>query len=386
MNTRTVVGLLVGLLVGCQQGPKGEAGPTGPVGAAGAVGPQGPAGPAGERGPAGEQGGVGPQGPQGQVVVLAVEDGGVLSVDGGVVVVSGPTGPVGPQGPTGPAGAVLLVAAADGGAVAFDGGVAIVSGPPGPAGRDARYGESAAHFAGFTNATIEGVARGRHRLHAACAAEFPGSHMCHFAEYMLSRPTAQAPSGGAWIDASGVPASTGDPLGRLGVATSSARYFGGRDTCNNWTTDSSGVAMGSALSNWPHYPLPCATPRSVACCDSVYRERFAGFTAMAFDGQAGGPEGMNRRCHQSFPGSHFCGRAELMRAAPLVASPGSVWIQPDSSQVAVEDAPPDLTNSAAPSCGAWTSTAGLGASFSSAVPSGGDTIACASQAPLACCF
>ncbi len=70
------------LVVGCTSA--GPAGPPGPQGPAGGVGPVGPAGVAGETGPAG---------PPGSAVVVTA-DGGTLTFDGGVVVLSGSPAPL----------------------------------------------------------------------------------------------------------------------------------------------------------------------------------------------------------------------------------------------------------------------------------------------------
>ncbi len=122
------------VLVGCQQGPKGDTGaqgPAGPPGVMGSSGQQGIPGPAGPRGDAGETGPAGMNGAPGQVVVLVAVDGGSVVVDGGVAIVAGPQGAQGQQGAPGQA---LFVFAADGGSAVVDGGVVVVAGPVGPAG------------------------------------------------------------------------------------------------------------------------------------------------------------------------------------------------------------------------------------------------------------
>lgn len=128
---------LVGALA-CQQGPKGETGLQGPKGETGMPGPKGDQGIAGtqgatgERGPQGEQGPTGQPGIPGQAVVLTAGDGGSLTVNGNIAVVTGPqgvqgatgaqgqvggAGPSGLQGPAGPPGVRVL--AADGGLLGF---------------------------------------------------------------------------------------------------------------------------------------------------------------------------------------------------------------------------------------------------------------------------
>ncbi len=88
--------------VGCTSGAKGDVGPQGQTGSPGPQGAQG------DLGPQGSQGDPGPQGSQGD---------------------SGPQGPQGPQGDQGPKGDALLIGFSDGGTLSFDGGVVIVSQP-----------------------------------------------------------------------------------------------------------------------------------------------------------------------------------------------------------------------------------------------------------------
>jgi hypothetical protein len=133
--------------------------------------------------------------------------------------------------------------------------------------------------------------------------------------------------------------------------------------------------------------MACTTPRTVACCNTTFRERLAGTTAQAFDGNAGGFEGMNLCCHQSFANSHLCTFSELQRAAPIATLPASVWIQPTSSMTnAPADNPPIFTNSTFPTCTGWTSTAGMGTAYIAAMTPPAENLGCAIAMPLACCF
>jgi Collagen triple helix repeat (20 copies) len=119
-----LVSLLSMALLACpsKEGPEGPAGPAGPAGAtgpAGSTGPQGARGPAGDAGVQGQTGGVGPQGPQGvagQVQVVLTADGGTLTVDGGLAIV------------TGPAGASVTLAAESSGSNCAAGGIAVSQG------------------------------------------------------------------------------------------------------------------------------------------------------------------------------------------------------------------------------------------------------------------
>ena len=247
------------LLVSCQQGPKGDpgaVGPAGPIGHAGVAGPPGPIGPtgdAGATGPEGVQGAAGPMGAPGATGPI------------------GDAGPAGPQGPAGSPGQVVVISSADGGSVVIDGGIAIVSGPRGPPGPVGPYGEDSPSFIGFTTALTTGFANGRNQLHAMCATEFAGAHMCQHSEYVLANPRTPIPAVGAWIDGSGAPPSTSTPpLSQWGISRGAGRYVGPQYNCASWTASSPGVVLGTALSTWPHDLMTCDTQRSVACCNSVF--------------------------------------------------------------------------------------------------------------------
>jgi hypothetical protein len=64
------------------------------------------------------------------------------------------------------------------------------------------FGEDAAAFAGFTSTAVNGAIGSREQMHAMCAAQFAGSHLCHTAEYQLANSSVPVPADGAWIDAS----------------------------------------------------------------------------------------------------------------------------------------------------------------------------------------
>jgi hypothetical protein len=87
--------LLLTLLAGCGQGPKGDPGPTGPPGPKGDPGPIGPTGPIGPPGPTGPQGEQGPPGPSIRVLRLNCLGGGgcMASCNGDEVLVSAYCGP-----------------------------------------------------------------------------------------------------------------------------------------------------------------------------------------------------------------------------------------------------------------------------------------------------
>jgi hypothetical protein len=120
--------------------------------------------------------------------------------------------------------------------------------------------------AGFTTATTAGNAGGgRPLMHALCAAEFPGAHLCHVTEYMRASSSLAVPSVGAWIDDSLVEYAGPSPARNTG-APASGRVTTGFTNCNQWTTGGSGGTFldtnGTATGNVG----TCANVRSVACC------------------------------------------------------------------------------------------------------------------------
>lgn len=74
------------VLVGCQQGPKGDTGAPGPTGEKGETGPTGPTGPMGQPGPPGLQGSPGAPG----AATIVQFDGGTVSIDGGLLILGPP--------------------------------------------------------------------------------------------------------------------------------------------------------------------------------------------------------------------------------------------------------------------------------------------------------
>ena len=100
---RVAVLFFVTAAVGCSKPRDGAPGPTGPTGATGPTGDQGPTG------------------SPGRVVIVEAADGGLLTVDAGLVIAqepagaTGPTGDLGPVGPRGPIGPGLVLRGGDGG-------------------------------------------------------------------------------------------------------------------------------------------------------------------------------------------------------------------------------------------------------------------------------
>ncbi|MGE3768449.1 MAG: hypothetical protein AB7L94_39730, partial [Kofleriaceae bacterium] len=129
-------------------------------------------------------------------------------------------------------------------------------------------------FAGFTTATGNGAGfgpNGRPGMHAACNAQFPGSHMCHIAEYQRANSPVAVPASGAWIDPS---------VDELGDFTLGAAPRFGRETfdytCAGWTNGltSSGTATYLGTDGIGHtensgtapQPPGCGAIRPIACC------------------------------------------------------------------------------------------------------------------------
>ncbi len=366
----------------------------------GSEGPEGPAGPAGP---------AGPQGPPGQVTVL---DGGVIQGPPGP---EGPAGPAGPAGDTGPAGA--QGAAGPMGSMGATGaagaaGAAGSTGPAGPAGPQGVagsqgpgggvFGEAAAEFAGFTATPISGVAGGRDKMYAACAAAFAGSHLCHIGEYHLANSATVPPAAGAWIDETGGPDVDGNEtvLNEL-ASVELGRFVGTNDfgNCDNWTSAMSvsnptdGLLIGPAGES----TALCTTTHVLACCTTPFAEKFRGFTTATTTGVAGGRAKMHAMCGAQFAGSHLCFSAEFYRSQTAVTPPvGGAWIDEsgfvrNSFQVTNDIAGRDIARFTGTNdfgnCDNWTSAMSVSNPTSGAlvVPAGQSTAVCTTSHPLACC-
>jgi hypothetical protein len=157
-------------------------------------------------------------------------------------------------------------------------------------------------------------------MHALCGTAFPGSHMCHAAEFMRANPTSLPPAGAsAWMDDSGgvqelSPGSFyGNTMsgGAVPGLAEFGRYTGSNASshCGNWSAfGTASFASGRAITpdGYPTNNTPCTSVLSVACCSTKFREQFAGFTTATTTGSGGGPIGMNVKCHAEFAGSHLC--------------------------------------------------------------------------------
>lgn len=377
----------------------------------GNVGPEGPPGPQGERGPQGEPG---PQGPPGQVTVL---DGGVLQGPPGPQGPAGPAGPAGPQGPSGMTGPIGLTGMTGMTGATGPMGPPGATGPAGPAGPTGAqgvpgsqgpgggvFGEAAAQFAGFTAAQYTGVAGGREVMHARCAQELPGSHLCHVAELYLANSATVPPSSGAWIDYSGGiehyngTVSADNAIASTDMGRYTQRLYAGN--CNNWTAaiDGSTPTSGETIRPALAVSQACTTMHSLACCSTPFAERFRGFTSASVTGvRPGGRAEMHQLCGMELPGSHMCHVAEYNRAHSTVSPPASgAWIDysgylRSSSQATNEVAPGNVGRYSqqlyAGNCNNWT------AAIDGSTPTSGETITingpisaiCTTTRPIACC-
>lgn len=385
----------------------------GDEGSVGAEGPPGPQGPQGETGPRGEQG---PQGPPGQVTVL---DGGVIQGPAGPAGPAGPTGATGPQGPmgmTGPMGPIGMTGAAGPMGAAGAIGPAGATGPAGPTGAQGVpgsqgpgggvYGEAASRFIGFSAASYTGVAGSRETMHARCAQEFAGSHLCHMAEYNLANSATVPPVNGAWIDPSG---GIRNDAGLITLADGVAslelgRYFGSAYSwnCSNWTqsqTSSGTITYGETITRGGPYSQLCTTSLPLACCTTPYQETFRGFTTATVSGvRTGGRAEMHQLCGAQYPGSHMCHIAEYNRANPTSAPPAAgAWIDAsgylDSGNGLTTEVGPFMVGRYSGSayswnCSHWTQAATPSGTITyglTITPAGGITQLCTGVRSIACC-
>lgn len=398
---------LVVFLVAC--GHQDEAGPEGPPGPPGEVGPQGPKGDTGERGPGG--GDPGPPGPAGPIGPAGPA--GATGADGatGPAGPAGATGPMGPIGPAGMTGAVGPMGPAGPQGPPGTGNPG-PQGPAGPAGSGA-YTEDANAFAGFTVAKTDGNGGGRDGMHARCAAELPGSHLCHASEYQLTNSATTVPAAGAWIDPSILPyALSADS----DLTTESAPGFGREDnafTCASWTSNANsgtwsstflradGVTVQTSSNTFPA-PAACDVQRPLACCNGAAKVQFAGFTTVAPDG-AGlgtGRPGMHAACNAQFAGSHMCHIAEYLRTGSGTPVPTTgAWLDPsvnERNELVTGGSGRFGRMTSRFTCNGWTTNTATGTWSSTHLDVDGSAhlqssntfpqqIGCTAHRPIACC-
>ena len=369
------------------RGEQGEPGPQGPKGDPGAAGPRGEAGPPGAKGDTGEPGAKGDTGPQGAAGVAGPM--GPMGAMGPV----GPAGPAGMQGVQGPPGVQGPAGAAGTPGAKGDAGAAGPKGDPGPQGPSGppgsgAYVEELGTFAGFTPSTYTGaIMGGRPGAHARCAAAFAGSHMCHAAEYIQSNSATTPPTEGAWLDPS---TAGGNDTANSGMP-GSGRYLYGY-TCNAWSNNSTSysgtwVSPTGTITSSGY----CDASRAIACCNTPAKTRFAGFTTMLLNGNAGGRTKMHAICASAFPTSHMCHASEYIRASSATSVPtAGAWLDPSTASGN------DTGNSGVPgsgrylygyTCNAWsnatTSYSGTWVSPTGTVTS---SAYCDTSRAVACCY
>jgi len=283
-------------------------------------------------------------------------------------------------------------------------------GPAGPAGNGA-YSEDIAAFAGFTAATTNGAAGGRDAMHARCAAEFAGSHLCHISEYQLTNSPTTVPATGAWIDPSimAYALSAGSDL-----TFDSAPAFGREAfnyTCASWTSSSNTSfqttflrpdgRVQSASSSTAPTPPACDVQRPLACCNGAPKTSVAGFTTVTPDGAGFGTgrPGMHAACAAQFTGSHMCHIAEYLRAGSPVSVPASgAWIDPslnERNEIVFGGSPRFGRMTQQYTCSGWTNNSGTsyqatfldvdGSAHTQTSSSAPLQIGCAAQRPIVCC-
>jgi hypothetical protein len=104
-------------------------------------------------------------------------------------------------------------------------------------------------------------------MHAICAAQFAGSHMCTTGEYYRTGNTTPVPASGAWADASAYTGSTSYFAG-IGLAARNGGRYTSSDSsynCLQWTANTtySGTVIFAAGPNVGQ----CSVARPVACCE-----------------------------------------------------------------------------------------------------------------------
>jgi hypothetical protein len=253
----------------------------------------------------------------------------------------------------------------------------------------------------------------REQMHAICAAEYAGSHLCHVAEYYLAATASPVPASGAWADIS---ASISPGSGSVYQIDSLAgpaigRYVGqsNYNNCINWTANTyqSGSftydAGGAAITQAGPDSLPCPMPRPLACCATPYREEFAGFTAATTAGDVDGREQMHYRCALEFPGSHMCHVSEYARATPATTPPAAGACLDISSYfannsvyqvdtLAARDGGRYAGQSNYNNCINWTANTYQSGSFTydaggaAITPSGFNSLPCPVARQVACCY
>jgi hypothetical protein len=278
----------------------------------------------------------------------------------------GPAGPIGPAGSVGPAGP---------------------PGPQGPAGPPGTgaYGEDEWGFVGFTSTTTNGNVGGRTAAHAICNAQFPGAHLCHASEYVLSNSSAAVPAVGAWLD----PSTSPDGTSTVSGAPSFGRYVSA-NACTHWTQGSAGSGTYIDVGGQIYTGGTCTAVRALACCNGTVKVDFAGFTGAVYNGNIGGRTAAHAICAVELPGAHMCHAAEYVRSVSSDAvPPEGAWLDPSATSTSVSTvsgAPAFGRYVSANACTHWTQgSAGSGTyiDVGGQIYTGGT---CTATRHIACCY
>jgi hypothetical protein len=126
-------------------------------------------------------------------------------------------------------------------------------------------------FAGYTAPTNGAKTGGRAEMNQLCGVEFPGSHICHVAEYWRASPRQTPPTDGAWIDSSAYHRTSGGSSVENVIASGGmGRYTAMHSTlnCSNWTetTNANGPTFAYRINASGLAQVHCTTTRPIACC------------------------------------------------------------------------------------------------------------------------
>lgn len=112
-------------------------------------------------------------------------------------------------------------------------------------------------------------------MNSICSAEFAGSHMCIFTEYLRAAPRQSPPVSGAWVQTAGIVTANSGGYGyasTTGALAEAGAYLDNGD-CFHWTGSGLGqtglvVLPGPFQNNAtpPFSGVDCTQSHSVACC------------------------------------------------------------------------------------------------------------------------
>jgi hypothetical protein len=115
--------------------------------------------------------------------------------------------------------------------------------------------------------SVQGNHGSREAMHAVCAAQYAGSHMCHMAEYQRATSPVPLPAGGAWVDANAFNGSSSYGVTLSVAPVNVGRYIQSDSAynCVNWTS-ASATADGAVVYSGTAGTPTCNIARPIACC------------------------------------------------------------------------------------------------------------------------